>query len=75
MLICVSPILINLCELTLYSVRDYFLESGRGSGRARQGSYSADSPGRPRPHTGTSHPYADFITDNDIKKGTGGYEY
>lgn len=29
----------------------------------RQGSYSADSPGHRR------HPYADFITDNDIKKG------
>ena len=67
------PSLETLYELAPHSSRDYFLESGRGSGRVRQGSYSADSPGRPRPHTG--HPYADFITDNDIKKGTGGYEY
>ena len=67
------PSLETLCELAPHFSRDYFLESGRGSGRVRQGSYSADSPGRPRPHTG--HPYADFITDNDIKKGTGGYEY
>ena len=29
----------------------------------RHGSYSADSPGRSR-----SHPYADYITENDLKK-------
>ena len=34
----------------------------------RQGSYSADSPSRR-----THHPYADFITDNDLKKGYDNY--
>jgi len=39
--------------------RDYYLDRDR-----RQGSYSADSPNRRVPH-----PYADFITENDMKKG------
>ena len=46
------------------SSRDVGREPPTGDRRQnRHGSYSADSPGRSR-----THPYADFITENDLKK-------
>ena len=46
------------------SHREIGLREGGGRDRERAGSYSADSPSRR-----SLHPYADFITENDLKKG------